>query len=166
MPVFAPPVSGGSWVWNVKEKAKSLLVQREASTINTLLFIYLILWVALSPSSTSSPHLSVVESLRVLICSSVTGELQTAAGTRNCVSFTSWLLTFLRFVCAFQGSAAALVFWLHRITYSGPGGTVDISGSAAQIHLTKRVKALSLLQHWRHTCNTRGIQQWECEEAI
>lgn len=35
--------SGGSWVWNVTEKAKSLLVQREASTLNTLLFIYLIL---------------------------------------------------------------------------------------------------------------------------
>ncbi|XP_077439879.1 GRAM domain-containing protein 2B isoform X2 [Vanacampus margaritifer] len=39
------PVSdaGGWWVWNVTEKAKSLLVQREASTLNTLLFIYLIL---------------------------------------------------------------------------------------------------------------------------
>ncbi|XP_060934360.1 GRAM domain-containing protein 2B isoform X2 [Limanda limanda] len=35
--------SGGSWVWNMTEKAKSLLVQREASTLNTLLFIYLIL---------------------------------------------------------------------------------------------------------------------------
>ncbi|KAI3368232.1 hypothetical protein L3Q82_007952 [Scortum barcoo] len=35
--------SSGSWVWNVTEKAKSLLVQREASTLNTLLFIYLIL---------------------------------------------------------------------------------------------------------------------------
>lgn len=43
MPPFAPPVSAGSWVWTVKEKAKSLLVEREASTINTLLFIYLIL---------------------------------------------------------------------------------------------------------------------------
>uniref|UniRef100_A0A3Q3W8W3 GRAM domain-containing protein n=1 Tax=Mola mola TaxID=94237 RepID=A0A3Q3W8W3_MOLML len=32
----------GSWVWNVTEKAKSLLVQREASSLNTLLFIYLI----------------------------------------------------------------------------------------------------------------------------
>lgn len=42
-PPFAPPASSGSWVWTVKEKAKSLLVQREASTINTLLFIYLIL---------------------------------------------------------------------------------------------------------------------------
>lgn len=38
-----PPGSGGSWVWNVTEKAKSLLAQREASTLNTLLFIYLIL---------------------------------------------------------------------------------------------------------------------------
>ena len=37
------PGSSGSWVWNVTEKAKSLLVQREASTLNTLLFIYLIL---------------------------------------------------------------------------------------------------------------------------
>uniref|UniRef100_A0A3B5KWV5 Si:zfos-943e10.1 n=1 Tax=Xiphophorus couchianus TaxID=32473 RepID=A0A3B5KWV5_9TELE len=32
----------GSWMWNVTEKAKSLLVQREFSTLNTLLFIYLI----------------------------------------------------------------------------------------------------------------------------
>ncbi|XP_077463926.1 GRAM domain-containing protein 2B isoform X2 [Stigmatopora argus] len=44
-------VAGGSWVWNVKEKAKSLLVQREASTLNTLLFIYLILVVVLLLSS-------------------------------------------------------------------------------------------------------------------
>lgn len=44
-------VSGGSWVWNVTEKAKSLLVQREASTLNTLLFIYLILIVLLLLSS-------------------------------------------------------------------------------------------------------------------
>ncbi|XP_037553964.1 GRAM domain-containing protein 2B isoform X2 [Nematolebias whitei] len=43
--------SGGSWVWNVTEKAKSLLVQREASTVNTLLFIYLILVVLLLLSS-------------------------------------------------------------------------------------------------------------------
>ncbi|XP_041862327.1 GRAM domain-containing protein 2B isoform X2 [Melanotaenia boesemani] len=43
--------SGGSWVWNVTEKAKSLLVQREASTLNTLLFIYLILVVLLLLSS-------------------------------------------------------------------------------------------------------------------
>lgn len=42
---------GGSWVWNVTEKAKSLLVQREASTLNTLLFIYLILVVLLLLSS-------------------------------------------------------------------------------------------------------------------
>lgn len=41
--MFTFPGSGGSWVWNVTEKAKSLLVQREASTLNTLLFIYLIL---------------------------------------------------------------------------------------------------------------------------
>ncbi|KAM9849099.1 GRAM domain-containing protein 2B isoform 2-T2 [Aulostomus maculatus] len=44
-------VSGGSWLWNVTEKAKSLLVQREASTLNTLLFIYLILVVLLLLSS-------------------------------------------------------------------------------------------------------------------
>lgn len=31
------------------EKAKSLVVQREASNLNTLLFIYLILWVDPSP---------------------------------------------------------------------------------------------------------------------
>ncbi|XP_028259422.1 GRAM domain-containing protein 2B isoform X2 [Parambassis ranga] len=44
-------VSGRSWVWNVTEKARSLLVQREASTLNTLLFIYLILVVLLLLSS-------------------------------------------------------------------------------------------------------------------
>ncbi|XP_063747528.1 GRAM domain-containing protein 2B isoform X9 [Eleginops maclovinus] len=44
-------ISGGSWVWSVTEKAKSLLVQREASTLNTLLFIYLILVVLLLLSS-------------------------------------------------------------------------------------------------------------------
>ncbi|XP_028443094.1 GRAM domain-containing protein 2B isoform X2 [Perca flavescens] len=44
-------VSGGSWVWNVTEKAKSLLVQREANNLNTLLFIYLILVVLLLLSS-------------------------------------------------------------------------------------------------------------------
>nr|XP_057930034.1 GRAM domain-containing protein 2B isoform X3 [Doryrhamphus excisus] len=44
-------VSAGSWVWNVTEKAKSVLVQREASTLNTLLFIYLILVVLLLLSS-------------------------------------------------------------------------------------------------------------------
>nr|XP_019954125.1 PREDICTED: GRAM domain-containing protein 3-like isoform X2 [Paralichthys olivaceus] len=43
--------SGGSWVWNMTEKAKSLLVQREASTLNTLLFVYLILVVLLLLSS-------------------------------------------------------------------------------------------------------------------
>uniref|UniRef100_A0A3B3HB29 Si:zfos-943e10.1 n=1 Tax=Oryzias latipes TaxID=8090 RepID=A0A3B3HB29_ORYLA len=43
--------SGGSFVWNAFEKAKSLLVQREASTLNTLLFIYLILVVLLLLSS-------------------------------------------------------------------------------------------------------------------
>ncbi|KAL6108104.1 uncharacterized protein ACO6RY_18716 [Pungitius sinensis] len=43
--------SCGSWVWNVTGKAKSLLVQREASTLNTLLFIYLILVVLLLLSS-------------------------------------------------------------------------------------------------------------------
>lgn len=36
-------------MWNVTEKAKSLVVQREASNLNTLLFIYLILWVDPSP---------------------------------------------------------------------------------------------------------------------
>ncbi|KAM4738631.1 GRAM domain-containing protein 2B isoform 4-T4 [Anableps anableps] len=41
----------GSWMWNVTEKAKSLLVQREFSTLNTLLFIYLILVVLLLLSS-------------------------------------------------------------------------------------------------------------------
>ncbi|XP_026179118.1 GRAM domain-containing protein 2B isoform X4 [Mastacembelus armatus] len=44
-------MSGGSWVWNVTEKAKSLLVQREVSTLNTLLFIYLILVLLLLLSS-------------------------------------------------------------------------------------------------------------------
>nr|XP_020452495.1 GRAM domain-containing protein 3-like isoform X1 [Monopterus albus] len=43
--------SGGSWVWNVTEKAKSLLVQREVGTLNTLLFIYLILVLLLLLSS-------------------------------------------------------------------------------------------------------------------
>ncbi|KAM9762759.1 GRAM domain-containing protein 2B isoform 2-T2 [Menidia menidia] len=43
--------SGGSWVWSVTEKAKSLLVQREAGNLNTLLFIYLILVVLLLLSS-------------------------------------------------------------------------------------------------------------------
>ncbi|XP_029905449.1 GRAM domain-containing protein 2B isoform X2 [Myripristis murdjan] len=44
-------VSGGSWVWNVTEKARSLLVQRETNTLNILLFIYLILVVLLLLSS-------------------------------------------------------------------------------------------------------------------
>lgn len=44
-------LSGGSWVWNVTEKAKSLVVQREASNLNTLLFIYLILVLLLLLSS-------------------------------------------------------------------------------------------------------------------
>ncbi|XP_034035912.1 GRAM domain-containing protein 2B isoform X2 [Thalassophryne amazonica] len=44
-------VSGGSWVWNVTGKAKSLLVHRECSTLNTLLVIYLILVVLLLLSS-------------------------------------------------------------------------------------------------------------------
>uniref|UniRef100_A0A8C6S831 Si:zfos-943e10.1 n=1 Tax=Neogobius melanostomus TaxID=47308 RepID=A0A8C6S831_9GOBI len=44
-------VPGGSWVWGVTEKARSLFVQREASTVNTLLFIYLILVVLLLLSS-------------------------------------------------------------------------------------------------------------------
>nr|XP_040040053.1 GRAM domain-containing protein 2B isoform X2 [Gasterosteus aculeatus aculeatus] len=43
--------SRGSWVWSVTGKAKSLLVQREASTLNTLLFMYLILVVLLLLSS-------------------------------------------------------------------------------------------------------------------
>ncbi|XP_055718194.1 GRAM domain-containing protein 2B-like isoform X3 [Salvelinus fontinalis] len=44
-------VSGGSWVWSVTEKARSLLIHREASSLNTLLFIYLILVVLLLLSS-------------------------------------------------------------------------------------------------------------------
>ncbi|XP_072294406.1 GRAM domain-containing protein 2B isoform X2 [Eucyclogobius newberryi] len=44
-------VSGGSWVWSVTEKARVMFVQREASTLNTLLFIYLILVVLLLLSS-------------------------------------------------------------------------------------------------------------------
>ncbi|XP_061739311.1 GRAM domain-containing protein 2B isoform X1 [Nerophis ophidion] len=36
-------VSSNSWVWNVTDKAKSLLVQSEVSTLNILLVIYLIL---------------------------------------------------------------------------------------------------------------------------
>ncbi|XP_020354087.1 GRAM domain-containing protein 2B isoform X4 [Oncorhynchus kisutch] len=44
-------VSGGSWVWSVTEKARSLLIHRETSSLNTLLFIYLILVVLLLLSS-------------------------------------------------------------------------------------------------------------------
>lgn len=44
-------MSGGSWVWGVTEKARSLFAEREASTLNTLLFIYLILVVLLLLSS-------------------------------------------------------------------------------------------------------------------
>ncbi|XP_038147624.1 GRAM domain-containing protein 2B isoform X3 [Cyprinodon tularosa] len=43
--------SGGWWISNVTEKAKSLLVQREFTSLNTLLFIYLILVVLLLLSS-------------------------------------------------------------------------------------------------------------------
>lgn len=35
--------AGGSWVWNVTGRARSLLIQREVSNLNTLLLIYLIL---------------------------------------------------------------------------------------------------------------------------
>ncbi|CAB1314295.1 unnamed protein product [Coregonus sp. 'balchen'] len=44
-------LSGGSWVWSVVEKASSLLIQRDAGSLNTLLFIYLILVVLLLLSS-------------------------------------------------------------------------------------------------------------------
>ncbi|XP_047229947.1 GRAM domain-containing protein 2B isoform X2 [Girardinichthys multiradiatus] len=43
--------SGGSWMRSVTGKAKSLLVQREFSSVNTLLFIYLILVILLLLSS-------------------------------------------------------------------------------------------------------------------
>ncbi|XP_041914109.1 GRAM domain-containing protein 2B [Alosa sapidissima] len=42
---------GGSWVWNVMDRARSLLVQRESGSLNTLLLIYLILVVLLLLSS-------------------------------------------------------------------------------------------------------------------
>ncbi|XP_062412073.1 GRAM domain-containing protein 2B [Sardina pilchardus] len=42
---------GGSWVWNVTDRARSLLVHREPSSLNTLLLIYLILVVLLLLSS-------------------------------------------------------------------------------------------------------------------
>ncbi|XP_051550675.1 GRAM domain-containing protein 2B-like isoform X2 [Myxocyprinus asiaticus] len=35
--------TGSSWVWNVMDRARSLLIQREVSNLNTLLLIYLIL---------------------------------------------------------------------------------------------------------------------------
>ncbi|KAG5276407.1 hypothetical protein AALO_G00131670 [Alosa alosa] len=44
---------GGSWVWNVMDRARSLLVQRESGSLNTLLLIYLILVVLLLLSSGS-----------------------------------------------------------------------------------------------------------------
>ncbi|XP_067085609.1 GRAM domain-containing protein 2B isoform X1 [Osmerus mordax] len=44
-------LSGCSWVWSVPERARSFLIQRESSTLNTLLFIYLILVVLLLLSS-------------------------------------------------------------------------------------------------------------------
>ncbi|XP_063058091.1 GRAM domain-containing protein 2B isoform X2 [Engraulis encrasicolus] len=43
--------SGGSWVWSVTDRARSLLVQREPNSLNTLLLIYLILVVLLLLSS-------------------------------------------------------------------------------------------------------------------
>uniref|UniRef100_A0A3Q0RQ76 Si:zfos-943e10.1 n=1 Tax=Amphilophus citrinellus TaxID=61819 RepID=A0A3Q0RQ76_AMPCI len=43
-------LDGGSWVWSVTEKAKSLVVHREASNLNTLLFIYLIVLLLLLSS--------------------------------------------------------------------------------------------------------------------
>uniref|UniRef100_A0A673Z671 Si:zfos-943e10.1 n=1 Tax=Salmo trutta TaxID=8032 RepID=A0A673Z671_SALTR len=45
------PNKGGSWVWSVTQNACSLLIQRDASSLNTLLFIYLILVVLLLLSS-------------------------------------------------------------------------------------------------------------------
>ncbi|KAL1023309.1 hypothetical protein UPYG_G00039030 [Umbra pygmaea] len=44
-------LSGGWWVWDVTEGARSLLVQRDVSSLNTLLFIYLMLVVLLLLSS-------------------------------------------------------------------------------------------------------------------
>ncbi|KAL2090219.1 hypothetical protein ACEWY4_014907 [Coilia grayii] len=41
----------GSWMWSVTDRARSLLVQREPSSLNTLLLIYLILVVLLLLSS-------------------------------------------------------------------------------------------------------------------
>ncbi|XP_055073827.2 GRAM domain-containing protein 2B isoform X1 [Misgurnus anguillicaudatus] len=47
----ADEYTGGSWVWNVTGRARSLLIQREVSNLNTLLLIYLILVVLLLLSS-------------------------------------------------------------------------------------------------------------------
>ncbi|KAJ7993496.1 hypothetical protein DPEC_G00273020 [Dallia pectoralis] len=44
-------LSGGCWVWSITENARSLLVQRDASNLNVLLVIYLILVVLLLLSS-------------------------------------------------------------------------------------------------------------------
>lgn len=44
-------LEGVSWISSVTEKARSFLIQREATTLNTLLFIYLILVVLLLLSS-------------------------------------------------------------------------------------------------------------------
>lgn len=43
--------SGGSWVWNVTDRARSLLTQPEPRNLNTLLLVYLILVVLLLLSS-------------------------------------------------------------------------------------------------------------------
>lgn len=43
--------SGASWVWSVTDRARSVLIQREATNLNTLLLIYLMLVVLLLLSS-------------------------------------------------------------------------------------------------------------------
>ncbi|XP_046713136.1 GRAM domain-containing protein 2B isoform X2 [Silurus meridionalis] len=43
--------TGGSWMWSVTDGARSLLIQREAASLNTLLLIYLMLVVLLVLSS-------------------------------------------------------------------------------------------------------------------
>ncbi|KAI1891595.1 hypothetical protein AGOR_G00145400 [Albula goreensis] len=43
--------TGNSWVWTMTENVRSHLIQRESSSLNTLLFIYLILVVLLLLSS-------------------------------------------------------------------------------------------------------------------
>ncbi|KAL7867085.1 hypothetical protein AOLI_G00148990 [Acnodon oligacanthus] len=43
--------SGTSWVWSVTDRARSVLIQREATNLNTLLLIYLMLVVLLLLSS-------------------------------------------------------------------------------------------------------------------